>query len=193
MQELKKVDPITGPIARRIVALLNKEEIEYVNRLSVDSYFSTGKRLTKVDIIAALVDAAMQMEVTGIDVKDRQDLTKKILQAVTNTIERRTYPRIKKCFDVNFRVLDSMQEYNAAKTVDLNLGGISIEINPDLIPEINRVLEIVITDENGKGVKAMGKLCWIRRGENSEKMKAGIKLTYINKDDWETFKRYLDE
>ena len=39
----------------------------------------------------------------------------------------------------------------------------------------------------------MGKLCWIRGGEGREKMKAGIKLTYISKDDWETFKQYLDE
>ena len=193
MQELRKVGPITGPIARRIVALMNKEEIEYINRLSVDSYFSTGKRLTKVDIIAAFVDAAMQLEVTGIDVRSREDLTNKILQAVISTVERRVYPRIKKCFNVNFRVLDSMKEYNASKTVDVNLGGISIEISPELIPEIDRALEIVITDEQGKSVKAMGKLCWIRRGENSEKMKAGIKLTYISRDDWETFKQYLDE
>ena len=193
MKEIKRLDTATGPIARRIVALMNKEEIEYINHLAVDAYFSTGKRLTKVDIVAALVDAAMQLEITGIDVKSRQDLTQKIFQAVANNIERRAYPRIKKSFSVNFRVLDSMKEYNASKTIDVNLGGISIEINPELIPEIDRALEIMIIDGQGKRVKAIGKLCWIRKEEGSEKMKAGIKLTYISKDDWETFKQYLDE
>jgi hypothetical protein len=85
----------TKEITHRLVALLNREEIEFINRLSVDAFFSTGHRLTKVDIVAALVDAAIQLGVSGLNVKSRQYLVKKIISAAIDYSERRKYPRLK--------------------------------------------------------------------------------------------------
>ena len=184
----------TKETTKRLVALLNKEKIEFINRLSVDAFFSTGRRLTKVDIIAALVDAAIELDISAIGAKNRQDFTKKIISRVKDYIERREYPRVKKCFKVNYRAIESLDDYSESTTEDLSLGGLRFEINKtETLPQINQILEIMITDKDEKSVKAVGRVVWVSEKENGEGAKVGVRLTYVRKEDGERFTSYLEE
>ena len=181
-------------ITSRLVALLNKEEIEFINRLGVDALFSTGQRLTKVDIIAAFVDVMMQLDISSIGAKDKSELVKEIMSAAKEYSEQRKYPRVKRSFQVSFRAIESLDDYSNSTTEDLSLGGLRFEINKlEGLPQINQALEIIIDDGAGGPVKAVGTVAWISKKENGDGAKVGVKLTYVRKEDWERFKSYLEK
>ena len=46
---------------RRVVALLNRREIEFLDQLALDAQFSTGSKLTRVEVIASLIDISGAM------------------------------------------------------------------------------------------------------------------------------------
>ena len=66
-------------IKYRAIALLNREEIEFLEKLGMDALFSTGHKLTKVEIIAALIDAAIELKISGSGVMNKEELMEKIL------------------------------------------------------------------------------------------------------------------
>ena len=179
-------------MTRRVVALLNKDEIEFLNQLSVDSFFSTGHRLTKVDIVSALVDATMQLGITCLGVKDKVALTKKIVTAALTSAEKRGYPRVRKSLTIKFRPLETMQEFKDSTTDNISVGGISFDIPAQHAPRINQMLEIIISDPEGGSVKTIGRVAWVNTLDTKEKIKIGIKVTYVEKNDFEKFKEYLD-
>jgi hypothetical protein len=180
-------------MTRRVVALLNREQVEFLNRLSVDAFFSSGYRLTKVDIISALVEAAMHLKLSGMGVKSRDDFARKIISAAIASAERRMYPRLKKSLNVNFRPIESLEDYKDAKTENFSLGGMCFNIPAERVSLLNQPLEIIISDEKGGSMRSIGKVAWVRQSENKQEVKVGVTLTYVRKEDLETFKKYLDE
>ena len=70
---------IAKDVKYRAIALLNREEIEFLEKLGMDALFSTGHKLTKVDMIAGLIDAAIKLKITGHGVTDKEALVEKIL------------------------------------------------------------------------------------------------------------------
>lgn len=68
-------------IKKRIIAMLNREEMEFLERLAIDANFSTGYHLSRMDAISALVDAAIKLHVSADGVKNREELINKILQS----------------------------------------------------------------------------------------------------------------
>lgn len=178
---------------RRVIALLNREEIEYIHQLSMDSLFTTGHKLTKVDIIAALIDAAIKLEVSAKAIKNKQQLTERMLSVAHTMIERRKYPRIKKDLIVNFRPVESLKECATSRTEDLSTDGLRIDITTlEHPPQLNQLLEITIKDpQEEEAVKAIGKIVWIRQKEKEKGFNAGVKLTYIRKEDKLKFIKYL--
>jgi hypothetical protein len=72
----KQQDEQTG----RIVAFLTREEIDFIDSLSKDALFSTGRRLSRTDIVRAMIDAIRAREVDGNGVSSKSDLEQKLLQ-----------------------------------------------------------------------------------------------------------------
>jgi hypothetical protein len=72
----KQQDEQTG----RIVAFLTREEIDFIDSLSKDALFSTGRRLSRTDIVRAMIDAIRAREVDGNGVTSKSDLEQKLLQ-----------------------------------------------------------------------------------------------------------------
>ena len=76
-------------IKYRAIALLNREEMEFLEKLGMEALFSTGHRLTKVEIIAALIDAGIQLKITGQDVINKEALIEKIVKTQRKGMEHR--------------------------------------------------------------------------------------------------------
>lgn len=172
-------------IRRRIVALLTREEIEFIEKIGMDSLFSTGRRLSRVDVVSALIDAAMKLEISTGGIKSKKELTERILGVVIGEVERRNYPRLKKCLDIEFRKMDSLEKYKEAKTDDIGAGGFSVDISYlDKPPEVHQVIEIKLQDPaKGKPIKAIGRIAWVREKEGNNGFLMGVMLTYIKKED----------
>jgi len=66
----------------RVVALLTRDEIDFIDRLSKDALFSTGRKLSRTDIIRALIDVVKINDINGDGVHSKSDLEKKLLSVM---------------------------------------------------------------------------------------------------------------
>ncbi len=62
----------------RIVAFLTREQIDFIDKVGKDALFSTGKKLSRTEIIQAIVEAARKLNVTGKDIKTGDELEERI-------------------------------------------------------------------------------------------------------------------
>lgn len=179
---------------RRVIALLTREKIEFLDRLGMDSLFSTGSKLSRVDVISALLDAAMLLGISAEGVQNKPELVQKILDAAYSQPNRRKYPRLKKELMVGFRKVDSMEQYKNGSTDNISMGGFRIDVaflgKPLLI---NQAIEITINEpqEKGEPIKTIGRVAWIKEKEDKHSHEIGVMLTYIRKEDKERFMKYL--
>jgi len=79
MSELNEKD--TSQITHRVIALLNREQVDYLDKLGKDALFSTGAKLSRTKIIYAMVNALRSLGITGSGVRSRAELEQKIIKA----------------------------------------------------------------------------------------------------------------
>ena len=75
----------------RIVAFLTREEIDFMDRISKDALFSTGHKLTRTDIIRALIDAIKMKEISGKGLHSKGDLERRLLNIMNMTLPQALY------------------------------------------------------------------------------------------------------
>jgi hypothetical protein len=83
----------------RVVALLTRDEIDFIDRLSKDALFSTGHKLSRTDIIRALIGVVKANDINGDGVHSKSDLEKKLLSIMKiqvtgplRKLKRKRYP-----------------------------------------------------------------------------------------------------
>lgn len=181
---------------RRVIALLKREEMEYLDRLGMDSLFSTGSKLSRVEIIGAFVDAAMLLGISAKEVRTKQELVQKILDTMQYGQERRELPRLKKDLIVRFRRIESAEQYESGMTEDVGIGGFRVDVaflgKPFIV---NQPIEISINEpqQGAEPIKAIGRVAWIREQEDNHSHEIGVMITYIKEGYKEKFLKYLAE
>ncbi|MDD5504898.1 MAG: hypothetical protein PHV77_06305 [Candidatus Omnitrophica bacterium] len=65
-------------IAGRVVAFLTRPEIDYIDSLAKDALFSTGHKLSRTDIIRAVIDCVKSSKINGKGISSRQGLEKRL-------------------------------------------------------------------------------------------------------------------
>jgi hypothetical protein len=75
----------TGPeVAKhRVVTMLSRQEIEFLDKLGKDALFSTGHKLTYNKILRALIDFAMEMGISGEKIDSFNKLKEKIFKQIS--------------------------------------------------------------------------------------------------------------
>jgi RNA-binding protein YlmH len=68
--------------AGRIVAFLTRDEIDYIDSLAKDALFSTGHKLSRTDIIRAMIDAIRVRPVNGNGVCSKSQLEQKLICSI---------------------------------------------------------------------------------------------------------------
>ncbi len=68
----------------RVVTLLNREEIDFLDKLSKDALFSTGIKLSRTQILRSLVEAMRDLNFKTKGIKKEENLTKRIIKAIEN-------------------------------------------------------------------------------------------------------------
>lgn len=181
---------------RRVIALLTRDEMEFLERLGMDSLFSTGSKLSRVEVISALVDAAMLLNISAIGVKNKKELVQKMLDLTNSRPERRKYPRLKKNLIVHFRKIESMEKYESGTTVDIGVGGFRVDVAFIGKPlAANQPIEISVSEPQQKSepIKAIGRVAWIKEKGDDHSYEIGVMLTYINEKERTRFLKYLGE
>ena len=79
MKKCDKQDERTG----RIVAFLTRAEIDFIDSLAKDALFSTGHKLSRTDIIRAMIDCIRVNNIDGNGISSKSDLEKRLLRLMS--------------------------------------------------------------------------------------------------------------
>ena len=67
---------------QRVVTFLNRDEVDYLDKLGKDALFSSGAKLSRAKLIAWLVDILKGLNISGENIKSEKDLEGRILEVV---------------------------------------------------------------------------------------------------------------
>ena len=70
--------------AHRVTACLNRAQVDYLDKLGKDAQFSSGVKLSRTQILAAMVNALKRLNLTGEGVKTADQFEQRIVDAMMN-------------------------------------------------------------------------------------------------------------
>lgn len=66
----------------RVVTFLNREELEFLDKLERDMMFSNGTHISRSKIIEDIIDILSRTQMDASNIKDNQELEEKMMQAI---------------------------------------------------------------------------------------------------------------
>ncbi len=68
--------------SQRVVTFLNRDEVDFLDKMGKDALFSSGAKLSRAKLIAWLVDILQGLNISGENLKTEKDLESKIMEVV---------------------------------------------------------------------------------------------------------------
>ena len=69
-------------LKHRVITLVDRNELEFLDKIGKDSLFSTGHKLSYNDILRGLIDFSIEIGLSGNKVASQEALRAKILEQV---------------------------------------------------------------------------------------------------------------
>ena len=67
---------------QRVVTFLNRDEVDFLDRLGKDALFSTGLKLSRAKLIEWLIGFIKKLDINGDNIKTDSDLETKIMEVL---------------------------------------------------------------------------------------------------------------
>jgi hypothetical protein len=80
----RKDDRSNNRYAHRVIALLNREQVDYLDRLGKDAQFSSGFKLSRTQILATMVNVLKRLSLTGEGITRVAQFEQRIVDAIMN-------------------------------------------------------------------------------------------------------------
>ena len=68
--------------AHRVIASLNRTQVDYLDKIGKDAQFSSGVKLSRAQILAAMVNALKRLHLTGEGVTTAEQFEQRIVEAM---------------------------------------------------------------------------------------------------------------
>ena len=68
--------------SHRVIALLNREQVDYLDQLGKDAQFSSGTKLSRTQILAAMVNALRRLNLTGEGISTAEQFEQRMVDAM---------------------------------------------------------------------------------------------------------------
>lgn len=68
--------------SQRVVTFLNRDEVDFLDKLGKDALFTAGSKLSRAKLIAWLVDFLKGLNVTGDNLRSEEDLEHRVMEAL---------------------------------------------------------------------------------------------------------------
>jgi hypothetical protein len=68
--------------AHRVIASLNRQQMDYLDQVGKDAQFSSGVKLSRTQILAAMVNAVKRLNLTGDDISTAEQFEQRIVDAI---------------------------------------------------------------------------------------------------------------
>jgi len=73
--------------AHRVIAVLNREQVDYLDKIGKDAQFSSGIKLSRTQILAAMVNALKRLNLTGEGITKVEQFEQRIVDAMMSRRE----------------------------------------------------------------------------------------------------------
>jgi len=73
--------------SQRVIASLNREQIDFLDKIGKDAQFSSGVKLSRTQILAAMVNVMRALELSGEGVHNIEEFEKQILHTLLHLRE----------------------------------------------------------------------------------------------------------
>jgi hypothetical protein len=73
---------MNGKHTHRVVTFLSREQLEFLDKLEKDMMFSTGKHISRSQIIQDLAELLARTHMDGTGIVDNEELQKRIFEAI---------------------------------------------------------------------------------------------------------------
>lgn len=77
---------------QRVVTFLNRNEIDFLDKLGKDALFSTGFKLSRAKLLAWMVDFTKNLKINGSGIKSEYDLEEKVMKVLEKSLHNQTTP-----------------------------------------------------------------------------------------------------
>lgn len=75
-------------IKHRVITMLDRQELDFLDKLGKDALFSTGHKLSYNEILRGLIDFSIQIGLSADNVDSEKALKEKILQQASKNIRK---------------------------------------------------------------------------------------------------------
>lgn len=75
-------DNVPPYYAHRVIACLNREQVDYLDKIGKDAKFSSGVKLSRTQILAAMVNAIKRLNLSGNGVATAEQFEQRIVDAI---------------------------------------------------------------------------------------------------------------
>ena len=83
---MERPQPPSNSHAHRVIASLNREQVDYLDKIGKDAQFSSGIKLSRTQIIAALVNALKRLNLNGEGIITAEQFEQRIIDAIMNKV-----------------------------------------------------------------------------------------------------------
>lgn len=77
---------------QRVVTFLNRDEVDFLDKIGKDALFSTGLKLSRAKIIEWLVDFMKKLEIDGEDIKSEEDFECRVKEVLGQDLKKVSAP-----------------------------------------------------------------------------------------------------
>ncbi len=70
----------------KVVSFLSREQMDFIDKIGKDAWYSTGKNISRAAIIQALVEAARKIDLAGNNINSQTELEEKIAEVAKNAL-----------------------------------------------------------------------------------------------------------
>ena len=90
-QETKQADVGSQIASHRVITLLDRKEMDFLDKLAKDALFSTGRKMSHSETLKWLVDFAIEMQMTGEKISSLDDFKARLMDKVKERLVREGY------------------------------------------------------------------------------------------------------
>ncbi len=69
---------------QRVVTFLNRNEVDFLDKVGKDALFSTGLKISRAKLIAWLIDFMQKLHVSGEGIKSEEDFENKVITLLSH-------------------------------------------------------------------------------------------------------------
>ena len=77
--------PVEPTRAHRVIASLNREQVDFLDKVGKDALFSAGVKLSRTQILAAMVNVLKQSALTGNGIRTPEELERRIVEMLSKS------------------------------------------------------------------------------------------------------------